>query len=288
MPDSASTPDHSSSTARATRSSHGSPAATTTAAPPHESAESTRTPRVATLTTVPSNPASGRTRFDPPAEQEQRLPCVVDLAHGVDELVGRLGHDHPGRGTADPHRRVAREGLVEQLLHQSRRTTARQRPEHLLAAGRRRDAPPSPGRVSASTALTTPSTTISAPPAGTTTGLVKRVPYSTTRPASPAQSATTDAGGAHRPHPVGDDVGQPDRAGEALVLVDGVLVTRGVRVGEEHLAGDGHRDRADGVADGDLGERAGRHLTHPRRGRRSSRCTSRAPRRRASTARCGS
>ena len=44
----------------------------------------------------------------------------------------------------------------------------------------------------ASTALTTPCTTISVPSTGTTTGLVNRVPNSTTRPESPAQSATTE------------------------------------------------------------------------------------------------
>src|SRR5665647_1318527 len=43
-----------------------------------------------------------------------------------------------------------------------------------------------------STAVTTPAASTSAPPSyGTTTGLVNRAPYSTTRPASPTHSLTT-------------------------------------------------------------------------------------------------
>ncbi len=162
MPDSASIPDHPCSTARATRPSQSSPAATVTLAPPHMSSESTRTPRVATLTTVPGNPASATTTFEPAAHDEQRFLGVVDLAHGIHELVRGLDDDHASRRAPHPHRRVRGDGLVVQLLHQSSRTTATQRPRtfsppHVVVTSTVTRPLP------ASTALTTPSTTISAP-----------------------------------------------------------------------------------------------------------------------------
>ena len=69
MPASASTPTHPRSTARATRSSQVSPAATVTSTPPHVGSSpstSARTPVVATSTTVPSKPASATTTLLPP------------------------------------------------------------------------------------------------------------------------------------------------------------------------------------------------------------------------------
>ncbi len=76
MPDSASTPVQPCSTAWATRSSHGSPAATCTVAPEQSSWLSTVTPRVRTCTTVPSKPASATSRFDPPATSSTGSPAA--------------------------------------------------------------------------------------------------------------------------------------------------------------------------------------------------------------------
>ena len=90
MPDSASTPDQPSATARATKSSQTTPAATRTITPPHRSADSTLTPSVARRTTLPAKPASAIDQVGPATEDEQRLVGVVDLADGVDDLVDRL------------------------------------------------------------------------------------------------------------------------------------------------------------------------------------------------------
>ena len=45
-------------------------------------------PEVATCTTVPSKPSSDDDEVGATGDDEQRLVGVVDLAHGVDELVG--------------------------------------------------------------------------------------------------------------------------------------------------------------------------------------------------------
>ena len=155
MPDSASIPDHPSSTARATRPSQSSPAATVTLAPPHWSCGVDDDPARRDLDDRPVEPGIRDDEVGPAAEHEQRLVGVVDLAHRVDQLVGGLGDDHPRGRPADPHRRVRGDRLVEQLLHQSSRTTATQRP--------RTFSPPQvvvrstvTRPVSASTALTTP------------------------------------------------------------------------------------------------------------------------------------
>src|SRR3954468_7784361 len=66
MPDRASMPDQPSATARATRPSQLSPAATRTAAPPQSSCDSTVIPVVATRTTEPAKPSSATSRLEPP------------------------------------------------------------------------------------------------------------------------------------------------------------------------------------------------------------------------------
>src|SRR5690606_2879340 len=76
MPERASMPDHPSVTARATTSSHGSPAATVTRTAPSRPAGSTVTPRVATRTTVPSNPSSATTTLLPPASTSSGSPAA--------------------------------------------------------------------------------------------------------------------------------------------------------------------------------------------------------------------
>ena len=74
-----------------------SPAATRTTAPPQWSADSGVMPDVATRTTVPSNPVVGDEEVGPSRDDEQRLVRVVDLADGVDDLVGRRGRDDRAR-----------------------------------------------------------------------------------------------------------------------------------------------------------------------------------------------
>ena len=66
MPESASTPTHSSATARATSSSQSCPAGAWKLAPPHESSASTVIPRRRSRTTTPPNPSSPTSRFEPP------------------------------------------------------------------------------------------------------------------------------------------------------------------------------------------------------------------------------
>ena len=85
MPDRASMPLHSCATAVATRASQSSPAATVTVAP-LQSETSAAMPRVATRTTVPGNPWSAISRFEPPPEHEHRLAGGVGRADRVDQL----------------------------------------------------------------------------------------------------------------------------------------------------------------------------------------------------------
>src|SRR6478672_8442074 len=73
MPDRASTPVQPSCTARSTKASHDSPAATVTTAPPQVSCAGS-TPEVSTSTTVPSKPASPTTRLLPPATSSSGVP----------------------------------------------------------------------------------------------------------------------------------------------------------------------------------------------------------------------
>ena len=79
MPDRASTPTQPRSTARATKASQSSPAATVTIAPPHigpaASSTSAWTPVVAISTTVPSKPSSATTRLLPPATSSTGSPA---------------------------------------------------------------------------------------------------------------------------------------------------------------------------------------------------------------------
>ncbi len=101
-------------------------------------------------------------------EDEQGLVGIVDLADGVDELVGGLDGHEPRRRAADPHRRQVGQGDAVLLAHemdlpaQSRTATARARP--------RTFSPPLVAvsstvtrLVSGSAALTTPETSMSAP-----------------------------------------------------------------------------------------------------------------------------
>src|SRR5690242_13527406 len=73
MPESASTPTQPSCTARSTKASHDSPAATVTTAPPQVSGSGS-TPVVSTSTTVPSKPSSPTTRLLPPATSSSGVP----------------------------------------------------------------------------------------------------------------------------------------------------------------------------------------------------------------------
>src|SRR6478735_418140 len=75
MPDRASIPLHSCTTAVATRASQSSPAATVTVAP-LQSETSALMPRVATRTTVPGNPLSATSRFDPPPSTSTGSPSA--------------------------------------------------------------------------------------------------------------------------------------------------------------------------------------------------------------------
>ena len=75
MPDRASIPLHSCSTAVATRASQSSPAATVTVAP-LQSETSAVMPRVATRTTVPGKPWSAISRFDPPPSTSTGSPAA--------------------------------------------------------------------------------------------------------------------------------------------------------------------------------------------------------------------
>ena len=75
IPDSASTPDQPDSTAVATNASHGSPAQTRTRTRPEPSG-SAWTPRVPIRTTVPGNPASATSRFEPPPTSSRGSPVA--------------------------------------------------------------------------------------------------------------------------------------------------------------------------------------------------------------------
>ena len=74
---------------------------------------------------------------------------------------------------------------------------------------------------------------------GTTTGLVKRTPYSTTAPGSPTQSVTTRIASAIVNMPCAMTSGRPTSTGELLVPVDRVEVPGGARVLDEGGAGHG-------------------------------------------------
>src|SRR3954468_11797808 len=74
MPERVSTPASPRSTVRATRSSHGSPAATRSVTPAQALASSSVTPRVAIRTTVPSKPASPTSRLEPPPSTRTGSP----------------------------------------------------------------------------------------------------------------------------------------------------------------------------------------------------------------------
>src|SRR5919202_3505122 len=75
MPVIVSSPENSCSTVNATKSSQGSPAATVRTAPEQE-ATSLSMPRVATLTTVPSKPASPTSTLEPPPRIRTGSPAA--------------------------------------------------------------------------------------------------------------------------------------------------------------------------------------------------------------------
>ena len=97
MPDRASSPLQPRSTVRATKGSHGSPAATVVTAP-EQAATSWLTPVVATATTVPSKPSSPTSRFDPPPSTSTGSPAASSARDDLDEPLGRGDlHEVPRR-----------------------------------------------------------------------------------------------------------------------------------------------------------------------------------------------
>ena len=129
MPASASMPTHSCSTARATRSSQDSPAATVTSAPPQVGSSpsmSARTPRVATSTTVPSKPTSATTTLLPPPSTRSG-PSMLIASTSSCSVVART---HALAGP--PSRSVVCSG--QQLCHLRGTDDGLGHAEHLLPA----------------------------------------------------------------------------------------------------------------------------------------------------------
>ena len=240
-------PAQPSATACATTSSHGSPAAT---------GQDRRTPS----TTSTSTPR-GAICDDGAGEARRRRPagCCRRRAagracrqrrrtsDGLDELGPGRATDPAIRGPAHAQRGVLGEGRGRRHGRHPRRSRPAVRPgdERLGLAQHRRSLAPDgqrrPGRCrSSSLRETLPVTSMVAPASssGTTTGRVKRTPYSTTAPGSPTQSVTTRPPSGHGEHAVGDHVGQADRRGDALVPVDDVEVAGGAGVADEVRAVD--------------------------------------------------
>ena len=200
---------------------------------PSRSSVSGVTPEVATSTTSAGEALVGDDQVGAAAEHQHGLAVRVGGRDGVDQL--RLGAWRaPSRG---PARRVAawcgRRGPAQA------RTTALGMPSTF-----------SPLQVTSRAMVARPSSTFftcrrrrSRPPpsAGTTTGLVNLQPSSTTSASGPR--GTARAGERQGVHAVGDHAGQPDAAGDLLVLVDRVVVAARLGVGDQVGAGHGVDDR---------------------------------------------
>ena len=107
-------------TARATRSSQLSPAATRTSTPPHAAPSSVSgvTPRVATSTTRAGEAVVGDDQVGAAAQHQDRLTGGVGGGHRLDHLVLGGGAHPAGRGTAEPERGVVpQEHGAGQLRH---------------------------------------------------------------------------------------------------------------------------------------------------------------------------
>ena len=102
MPARHSTPARPPATQSATSGSHGSPAATSSAAPRRARRRAWRS-----RTTVPGKPSSATTRFEPPASTSSGSPARSAVGHGIDRAPARCGLQVAApRGR--PRRRVVR------------------------------------------------------------------------------------------------------------------------------------------------------------------------------------
>src|SRR6478672_1808903 len=228
MPDSASTPAQSSSTARTTTSSQTSPAATRTVAPPHWSADSTVMPEVATRTTVPAKPSSAMSRLEPPetTSRGSSASSTSRTASTSSSVVVTV----TSRAAGPPTRMVVRsasgascssrirsaqrddgQGPAQDLVAVAGRGQLDGGPLGLLVDGLHHTGDLDVGpRVVGHDDRPGEAHAVVDDPAGVTHPVADHVD-----------------GRAHGEHAVGDDVGQPDRGGEVLVPVDGVAVQRG-------------------------------------------------------------
>src|SRR6476660_4064153 len=255
MPERASMPAQPSSTARATTSSHTSPAATRTIAPPHWSADSTLMPDVATRTTVPEKPSSATTTLEPPESTSRGSSAsstsrTASTSSSVVSAVTRRAAGPPTRIVVRSASGTSCSSRMESSAARSVQGHDGERPaEHLVAAAGR-------GQLDG----------------GTLGLLVDRLDDARDLDVGPAVMGHDDgpgeahavvdhpAGitdpvadhvdrGAHGEHAVGDDGGQPDGPGEALVPVDRVAVEAGAGVADQRGPVDVHGARGQLVAD---------------------------------------
>ena len=110
MPDSASMPVSSSSTAYRTTSSHGVPAGTVRVAPAQAEASGTSTPERTSRTTTPSNPASETSRLDPPPTTSSGSPSASAVRTVSSSSASVVVSTY--RRAGPPTRRVVRSASV--------------------------------------------------------------------------------------------------------------------------------------------------------------------------------
>src|SRR4051794_1623993 len=217
MPESASTPIQPSPTARATRSSHGSPAATRTTAPPQAS-ESALTPAVRTATTRPSKPASETSTLEPPPSTRTGVP---------DSSASRTASRTSASVVATTNSAAGPPTCRVVWSASSSATQDRRRPtQHLLApAGHRQQDGPVVLHVAGHHHLGSL--------LGNHDGADELRADLTDLPGLGELLVDVPGGEGEGVHAVRDHPGQPDAAGDRLVLVDRVVVTARLGVGHE-------------------------------------------------------
>src|SRR4051794_36148785 len=248
MPAIVSSPLNSCSRVEATKASHGSPAATVSTAPEQE-ATSLSMPRVATLTTVPSNPESATSRFEPPPRMSTGSPAASRSRTACTRSPSVSGVSI--RRTGPPTRRVvwaaSRSGAA--LVTSSTEIhLGAGRTQHLLPVADRVDAHRHQAALDrrhrpAEDHLGTLGVVGDHHGLGETDE-VGADPRGVAHPVGHHPQP-----GAHREQAVGDHPGQPNPGGEVVGVVDRVEVAGGTRVADQVGPGEPDGERRQGGPD---------------------------------------
>src|SRR5688500_2200141 len=226
IPDRASTPTQPEATARATRSSQFSPAATVTRTPPQVASYpsvSGTTPRVATLTTVPAKPSSATTRLLPPASTRSGSPAesAADTAAISSSSVVAVTKEVAGPPRCSVVWRARRSGPHDGLGHAG----------HLLAAAGdlQRDRGQPVGDVLDGAGHLDLDAIIVVRDHDRVAELAAQL--DDLAAVGPARNGAS--GERHREHAVGDDARQPDGGRDPVGPVDRVEVAAGAGVADQ-------------------------------------------------------